>query len=158
MDEKEVFQFPKGLPGFPEEKAFVFLPYQPDSPFAFLQSVITAELTFMLVDPFVFFQGYQVKLRDDDVEDLALSEENPAHVWAIVTVPEKFEKMTANLVAPVVFNVKERKAAQVVLENKEYTTRHAVFPEGIPKQQAKKSEQSTKSCAEAKIAQAGGEG
>ncbi|QGG47485.1 flagellar assembly factor FliW domain protein [Heliorestis convoluta] len=131
VKDEEVYHFFKGLPGFPDEKAFVFLPYQPDSPFAFLQSTRTPELTFLLVDPFVFFPGYEVKLKDDMVEALGLSEENPAQAWSIVTIPDQFEKMTANLMAPIVLNVKERKAAQVVLERKEYTTRHAVFPEGI---------------------------
>ena len=39
--------------------------------------------------------------------------------------------MTANLRAPIVINLKTRKAVQVIALNEEYPIRHVVFPEDV---------------------------
>jgi len=137
ISEEAVLQFSHGLPGFPEEKVFGFLQYQPDSPFAFLQSAIEPDLTFLLVEPFAFFKDYHVEIEDDVATELGLSAENLPQVFTVVRVPEKPEEMTANLLAPIVINWQDRKAIQLILENKTYTIRHRLFPEGMPEQVAK---------------------
>lgn len=134
VEEKDIVQISHGLPGFPEEKAFAFLPYGPDSPFAFLQSVTDPNLTFMLVEPFLFFVDYQFELDDEFAKGLGITEDTPPQIYTIVTVPEKLEEMTANLLAPIVVNWKSRQAAQIILEKTAYTTRHLLFPQGFPKQ------------------------
>jgi flagellar assembly factor FliW len=45
-------------------------------------------------------------------------------VQVILTIQEPLDKSTANLQAPVVINVKENLAKQVVLTDKRYKTRH----------------------------------
>lgn len=138
VSEEELLQFPHGLPGFQEEKSFAFLPYQPESPFAFLQSVTTPELAFVVIDPFAFFPDYVFKLEDSVVQELALSGENLPQIFTIVRVADKLEEMTTNLIAPIVVNIKTRTARQVVLENTSYTVRHLLFPNGTkPVQETK---------------------
>lgn len=132
VGEQDIIRFPAGLPGFPEENAFAFLPYQPDSPFVLLQSTQEPDLTFVLVEPFSFFKDYSFELDDQLLEELGLNEQTPPLVFSIVTIPDKVEEMTANLLAPVVINRRERAAAQVVLEKTPYTTRHRLFPAGLP--------------------------
>lgn len=132
VDEQDIIRFPQGLPGFGEEKAFAFLPYGPESPFAFLQSVNRPELTFFIVEPFHFFTDYEFELGDDLAREIGLVADCPFQVFCIVTVPEKLEEMTANLLAPLVVNWRERSAVQAVLDKKGYTTRHRLFPDGFP--------------------------
>lgn len=127
---EEIVQFPQGLPGFKEEKSFAFLPYQENSPFAFLQSTVTPELTFVVIDPFTFFPEYVFKLEDTMVEELKLSNDNLPQIFTIVRVTDKLEEMTTNLLAPIVVNTKERLARQIVLENTSYKVRHLLFPQG----------------------------
>jgi len=139
VEEKDILHFPEGLPGFADEKAFVFIPYGPQSPFAFLQSVAEPNLTFLIVEPFAFFADYRFELADDLAKAIGVSKKMPPQVFAIVTVPEKMEEMTANLLAPIVVNPARRLALQVVLEKVPYTTRHRLFPNGFPEKREKEA-------------------
>ncbi|QDR81965.1 flagellar assembly protein FliW [Sporomusa termitida] len=132
-----LIRFPAGLPGFPAEHAFAFLPYQPDSPFAFLQSATDPDLSFVITDPFPFFKEYCFKLEDTIIAELGLADDNPPKIVNIVRIPEKTEEMTANLLAPIVINWVSRTAMQIVLEKSPYTVRHRLFPQGLPNQAAK---------------------
>ncbi len=127
-----ILQFPHGLPGFPEEKSFAFLPYQPDSPFVFLQSVSEPDLTFMVVEPFTFFKDYVFEIEDEIAEQLGLSTENLPQIFNMISLREKVEEMTANLLAPILVNWRDQRAMQLILEKTSYTTRHRLFPNGLP--------------------------
>ena len=129
--EDQIIDFPYGIPGFFAEKRFVFLDYQPDSPFYFLQSIENADLTFLLIDPFAFFNDYEFTLDDDLAAEIGLSRENPPAVFNIATIKGSLEKMTANLLAPVIINARDRKGRQIVLEKTDYPTRYALFPDGL---------------------------
>jgi len=133
LPDDSVISFQAGLPGFPAEKSFVLLPYASDSPFAFLQSTHDPNLTFLLADPFAFFSDYQFDLNDAVAADFGISEKNPPQVWSIVTVPDKVQEMTANLLAPVIINHRDRQGCQIVLETKQYTTRHRLLPDSPDK-------------------------
>lgn len=132
--ERQVFTFEKGLPGFPDEREFAFLPHDDktdDKPsFAYLQSLQTPELTFLLADPFAFFPDYEFTIDDETELSIGTSASNLPMVWSIAMVLNKVEDMTVNLVAPVLFNVENRQAVQMILDNNKYTTRHRLFPEG----------------------------
>jgi len=129
--EDQIIDFPHGIPGFPAEKRFVFLDYRPDSPFYFLQSMTEADLTFLLIDPFAFFNDYEFALDDDLAAEIGLTRENPPSVFNIVTVNGGLENMTANLLAPLIINARDRKGRQIVLEKADYPTRYELFPDGL---------------------------
>ena len=137
VSDEKILHFNSGVPGFPDEKAFAFLPYETGSPFAFLQSTASPYLIFLVVDPFAFFQDYQFDLSDDLAREMEISLDSPPYVFNIVTIKDKLEAMTANLLAPVVVNWKNREAMQVVLEKSPYTTSHRLFPNGFPEQTGK---------------------
>lgn len=137
IEDNEIIVFPKGLPGFTHEKQFVILPCEVNSPFAFMQSVIEPDLTFLIVEPFSFFKDYEFSLDEQVLEALQLSDDNRPQIFNIVTVPERTEDMTANLLAPVIINPLGRLAQQIVLEKTPYTTRHRLFPNGFPKMESK---------------------
>lgn len=134
ISDDSVISFPNGLPGFPAEKRFALLQQDADNPFAFLQSIVTPQLTFVIVEPFAFFKDYNFKLPDDFVQELKLSDNNPPRIYNIVTIRTDFENATANLLAPIIVNWHAKTAQQFILEKTEYTTRHKLFPDGLPKQ------------------------
>ncbi|MBP2645903.1 MAG: fliW [Firmicutes bacterium] len=127
-----VFQFPNGLPGFNDEHTFALVPHGSNSPFSFLQSANDPDLTFLVVDPFAFFSDYEFELKEDLEQELQVKDGSQIKVYSIVTVKDKVEEMTANLIAPLIVNTETKNARQVVLEGVKYTTRHRLFPEGIP--------------------------
>lgn len=137
--EDEIIRFPDGLPGFVDQTAFAVIPHSPDSPFAFFQSVSEPNLTFLMVNPFAFFRDYEFELDDGTIKSLGIEDPNDVKVFNIVTVPENIEKMTTNLLAPIVVNWRRRLAGQTVLEKTSYTTKHRLFPQGFPAKPAKEA-------------------
>ena len=129
--ETDIINFPHGIPGFPNEKSFVAVDNDPDSPFSFLQSTKKAYLTFLLADPFTFFKDYEFVLDDAVDLELGISEDKPPQVFVIATVKEKLEDMTVNLLAPIVINNQKAIGRQIVLEKTAYGTRHQLFPDGL---------------------------
>lgn len=129
IQEDRIFHFADGLPAFEDEREFVILPFDDDSPYSFLQSVATPELAFLMTVPFVFFSDYEFVLEDDVMAALAIKGSEDMQIYTLVTIPGgNIKEMTANLMAPVVINKKTREAKQVVLDKSQYTTKHRLFP------------------------------
>jgi len=135
--EEQLIHFSYGIPGFPEEKTFVHMGYDSESPFSYLQSTAEVNLTFLLADPFAFINDYEFVLEDYVAEELDLSLENPPQVFLIATVKGKLADMTVNLLAPVVVNGINRTGRQVILDKPEYSIRYKLFPDGLPKEAVK---------------------
>lgn len=126
LDESSVLQFAHGIPGFPEEKKFVLLNI-PDNPaFQILQSVQNKNLAFVVTNPHLFYKDYAFDLDDGTVAQLDIQKPEDVAVYGILTLQEPFEQSTINLQAPVVIHTKNRQAKQVVLNTKDYHTRHPI--------------------------------
>jgi flagellar assembly factor FliW len=85
-------------------------------------------LVFTLVYPYGLFPDYAPDIPDADLEELGVTEldQDQVIVMAIANVPAQFRETTANLKAPLVFNLKSRKARQVILTD-DYATRQRLF-------------------------------
>lgn len=127
IEENEILRFEKGIPGFLDEKQFVLIPLSDDDTFFVMQSLEKMELAFVVSSPFSFFREYDFKLEESVVEELELDSEKDISVFSILTVQDPFEKTTANLQAPVIINLKNRKAKQVILHNEQFSTKHPIF-------------------------------
>lgn len=120
IEPSSVLTFPKGLLGFPECRSFVLLPSERTHVY-WLQSVDYSSLAFLLVDPFVFFEGYTLDLG---ATDLHAASPDEVSVLAIVTLPgAPGELPTANLQGPVVINTALSAGSQVVLSDSSYGIR-----------------------------------
>jgi flagellar assembly factor FliW len=128
INEKDIFHFEYGIPGFLDEKQFVLLPLE-DTPFVILQSVKTPALGFAMIDPFGYFPDYDIELDEQTVTQLELSSEKEVAVYVILTVADPFDNTTANLQAPIVLNYEKKLGKQVILTNTNYKTKHRLFPE-----------------------------
>lgn len=129
IEELQILKFHQGIPGFLEEKQFIILPLEENSPFFILQSVNTSELAFVMVDPFSFYLDYEFSLTDSIIEQLQIDDEKQVATFVILTVQEPFTKTTANLQAPIVTNTEKKLAKQFVLNDKRYTTKHLLINE-----------------------------
>ena len=92
-----------------------------------LQSLRSRELAFIVTDPFLFVPEYKMVLSDSEMDQLKLESMESVAVRVIVTIPKVHSEMTANLVAPLVINQKNRLAKQVVLTSAEYDTKHSLI-------------------------------
>jgi len=131
----DVIELPSGLVGFPELKKYVLLDHDKESPFKWLQSLDDGAIAFVLINPLLFKPDYTVEVTEAEVSDLDLKSEEDAVISVIITIPNNPQNMTANLKAPLVFNLKNRSGKQLILSNSAYTTRHNIMEE-VKKQSA----------------------
>lgn len=129
IKDHDVLELPSGLIGFPELKRYVLLDHDKDSPFKWLQSLDDGAIAFVLINPLLFKPDYMVEVTEAEVTDLELKNEEDAVISVIITIPTNPQNMTANLKAPLVFNLQNRKGKQLVLSNPAYTTRHNIMEE-----------------------------
>lgn len=128
IPEENIITFQHGIPGFTEYTQYVIINDEDeDSPFCWLQSVEESELAFALVNPFLAHDNYKPNFPDGEIAKLGQGEEGTYSILSIVIVPEDIEKMTANLRAPIVINLKTRKAMQVILDGDEYPVKYYLF-------------------------------
>ena len=79
--------------------------------------------------PLVFFPDYEFTIDDDVEKELGLTSPEDVLIYTILTLAGKeIRDLTANLMAPIVINVKTRLAKQIVLDRSSYTTKHRLFP------------------------------
>lgn len=130
VDENNVVKFANGIPAFEGENEFVILPYDQESPYYFMQSLKSPDLAFLLTNPFLFFPDYSFELDDETIQELEIRNPENVEYFSMITIPNgSIRYMTANLLAPVVINVDNKCAKQVVLDKSNYTTKHRLFPE-----------------------------
>jgi flagellar assembly factor FliW len=128
-----VFHFPQGLPGFERERAFLFLRQPQTEPLLFLQSLVDPNLCFILLPILVADTNYRVVLDVEDRVALRLPPGRPLRIGedilcAAIVNPGDGESAgpTANLLAPVVVNLKAQIGIQVIQEGTEYSHRHPI--------------------------------
>lgn len=129
IDEKQVIDFPGGIPGFEDERRFAIIPLGDEAVFFYMHSLADPDICLMLAVPFVFFPDYEVELPEEELETLGVEGEDGDHlaVFVVLTVPEDFKKTTANLLGPVVINTATRTGIQFVPAASRYTVRHPIF-------------------------------
>lgn len=130
IDERQKIHFPYGIFGFESFKDFVLLDAA-QQPFYWLQSMDVQETAFVLINPNVFRKEYKLDVSKNDLEEIGLSGvENPdILVFAIVTVPENHQKMSANLQGPVVINRENKMGRQVISLDPKWKTKHYILEE-----------------------------
>jgi flagellar assembly factor FliW len=107
-------EIPQGLVGFPQLRRYVVLEHRPGSPFKWLLAIDDPELAFAVANPCELVANYApplelaARLLEADSADIAL--------LVIVTIPADPTRMTVNLMAPVVVDLRTRRARQIVLD------------------------------------------
>jgi flagellar assembly factor FliW len=124
VDEDRLITFPAGLLGFTAYKTYALLRPDDNGAFLWLQSLEAPELAFVVTDPGMWIGAYQVPIRREQMEQLALEAVEDADVFVIVN--RYGEALTANLQGPLVINPGNRRGLQLVLADKRWTTRHEI--------------------------------
>lgn len=108
--------FPVGLPGFESLRRFALARWgELDSAYSRLVALEAPSTAFLVAPPEEFFDDYDVVVEDDDAELLQLQDAEDALVLVVITVGERAEQATANLLGPLVINTRLRLGAQLVL-------------------------------------------
>ena len=127
VEEDSAVFFKREILGF-ENYRYYYLIEMGDLPnFYWLQSKEEPELAFIVVNPRLFMPDYVLNIDDIDVGLLELDEGDQSVDFAIVNIPEDINKMTMNLLGPIVINVNKRIAIQAISLNNEYGTKVQIF-------------------------------
>lgn len=128
VSEEQIFSFDPGIGGFESLRRFALIPEQ-DSPVEWLQSLEDPDVAFALLEPFAFKPDYAFELADADAEALGMREAQDAFVRCVLTLHEDPEKITANLLAPLILSRRSHMARQVILQHSDYPLRFQLFAE-----------------------------
>lgn len=123
--EEDVLHFPQGMFAFEEEKEFLLLPFSgSDGTLLCLQSLMTPQLAFVVMNPFALHLAYAPVLQPEELEGLGVKDSKELCYYVLCVVKNPVSTSTVNMKCPVAINDETRVGAQVILEAEEYGMRH----------------------------------
>lgn len=127
--EDRIINFTTGIMGFEEYVHYTLIfNAEKKGSIMWLQSLDEPELAFTVMDPMKIVPEYNPVVEDEWLAPLGEVEtENDYFLLSVVTVPSDLTKMTANLKAPIVINMKTMKACQIIVNNDDYQVRYNVY-------------------------------
>ena len=128
--EEKIVNMPSGMLGFPDKKQFIILQHKEGSPFFWYQSVDDPALAFVILSPFLFKPDYEVDLGYI-LEEMSWNgdiKNNHLELYVVVNIPKGSpEKMTANLIGPILINSKARQAVQMIISDSPYSHKYPLL-------------------------------
>ncbi len=125
VNQDRFITFGEGILGFPDHHEYALIQTGEGSGFYWLQSVSAPDLAFVVCDPRLFVADYQVPVKLADLGTIEMTDADNAQVFVIVN--KVGDLLTGNFQGPLVVNVLNRRAKQLVLSDKRYSTRHPLM-------------------------------
>jgi len=128
VEDSRVFDFVMPVIGFDELTKFIILDPNQDSLFKWLQSVEEPGLAFPIISVASLEYDYSVDLSDNVVYALGITNAESLLVMNITSIPQDNPQgTTINLLAPLIFNLDNQKAGQIVLSGSGYDISYPMF-------------------------------
>lgn len=124
--QNEIIEFPWGLPGFPNLRRWLALTVASQSSFVWLQSLDDVKVALPTADPYSIFEAYEPKLPPYAAAALDIQDPSEFTILCVLVVTEEAESMTINLMAPLVINLRTRRARQIMLDNSPYSVKEPI--------------------------------
>ncbi len=125
-DENKIV-FKKPIFGFEHLIEYYLIILNEPEQFSLLQSKDDENISFMLTQPRLFVSDYILDIDDLDAGLLEIEDHNDIIDYAIVTIPEKIEDITMNILGPIVINNKNNFAVQSISNTPHYDTKCRLF-------------------------------
>ncbi|MBZ4663104.1 MAG: flagellar assembly protein FliW [Caloramator sp.] len=123
INNNDIIHFEDGIPGLEEYKNYVILNIE-DSNIKCLQNIDEKEICLLLINPWDYFKDYEIELSNEEINLLGINSYEDVLVFNVMTIRD--DKITVNLLAPIVINVNNNKAKQVILNEKKYSIRQEI--------------------------------
>ena len=128
IEESRIFDFVLPIIGFNDLKKFIILDPNKDTLFKWLQSVEDPSLAFPIISVAALDYDYSIDLADGVVKTLELENPDSILVMNITSIPQDNPRgTTINLLAPLIFNLDNLKAGQIVLSGSGYDISYPMF-------------------------------
>jgi flagellar assembly factor FliW len=129
VGDDERILIPQGILGFPEYTEYCLVDPGDETLILWLQALKNPDISFPVLEPKIFKPDYSARLSASELRELKLENINQSAVFSILTIPDDVTQLTSNLKAPLVINLKEQLAKQVILQENEYGIKHPMFKE-----------------------------
>lgn len=126
-NESKIITFPSGLPGFEDLHRFIIVETGNTKPIYWLQSTENKYIALPVVVSFAIINDYNIDIRENELEDLCVENENDLLILNVVVIPDDVTKMTVNLAAPVIINAKKGIGKQIIIDAAELPLRFPVY-------------------------------
>jgi flagellar assembly factor FliW len=131
IDETKIITMPEGLPGFAGFDRFVLLEDEKIAPFSWFQSINEPDLALVIMNPLLFKPDYQVNGLENFIVTQGWTNTTVSDflIYVVVNISKGKEeqKVTANLMGPLIINSKNNEAIQVVISDSSYSHQHNVL-------------------------------
>lgn len=130
IDSAKIIHFDNGIVGFPELQDFALL-HDADkgdnAGIRWMQSLQEPAFAMPVMDPLTVSPEYNPSVDEEVLKPLGGLVPDETLVLVTVTVPSDIKKMSVNLKAPIVINVNNRKASQIILDSDEYLVKFPIY-------------------------------
>lgn len=124
-EQSQVISFPVGIPGFSEEKRFLLLPFAgSETAMLCLQSTLTPELAFVVLDPFRFSDSYAPVLQESELQQLQAEKPEDLYYYVLCNLSKPVSDSTVNLRCPLAINPDMLIGQQIIMDTDEYDMRY----------------------------------
>lgn len=120
VEEDSIYFFPNGVLGFEDYKNYVLISEENTAPFKWLISIDEPSIGFPILSPFYLDSEYNIG-RNIDLDNNVL--------FVIITLQDENGNISANLKAPLIFNIKQMTGEQLILPFEKYLTNYIITRE-----------------------------
>lgn len=126
-DEK-LITFPEGIVGFPflEKFALIHDADNENAPIMWLQSMDEPDFAMPVIEPNLVMENYNPTVDDEYLAPVGELAEDQIYVLVTLTVPPEIEKMSVNLKAPIIINMANNQAVQIIVED-DFKVKHLIY-------------------------------
>ncbi len=112
-----VLEMVRPMAGFPDMRLFALSLLDEAGTVCDLVSLEDPELRFVVIPPSVFFADWSPEIDEEMIADLGIESADDLVALLVVTLGDTPEAATANLLAPVLINQRNRRAGQFLLDD-----------------------------------------
>lgn len=127
VDEQKIIYFKKGIPGVEYLKKYIFLTPENSYPIYYLQSIEDMNIVLPVMNPYDVISDYTLQVSEDVVKDLGIENDEDLLILNVAVIPKDIQKMTINLAAPILINIKKLTGVQYIMDTKKYSIRESIY-------------------------------
>ena len=130
IDSYKIIHFENGIIGFPELTDFALvydIEKGNEAGVRWMQSLQEPNFALPVMDPLIVKADYNPEVDEDVLKPIGMHGLDEILALVTVTVPKDLTKMTVNLKAPMIINVAEKKAVQIILDSDSYQVKYPIY-------------------------------
>lgn len=132
VQESALFDFVSPILGYDNDRKFILIENGDDSKFKWLQSAKTPSLAFAVTVAGVFGIDYSFELPESTQEELEIEDADDILALSVVVIPHANPRCsTINLLAPIIVNLKNKKASQIILSGSNFEVDYPLFDKEV---------------------------